>query len=241
MAGGVIWISQISGGAGNITGNFIGNYSTGWAQGVAIYNESWATTSDPTRGLGDITGNFIGNYSDDSGTAGAIYNNHGTIGNITGDFIEQFLCQMRIQYIVELVALLENLSEEKMTFMNYVNKTYKLEDVDSCYSRLANIVKKDSLEVYGTLLRQISFYPSLTPTDNEQAFCSVLSQLQMKLSSVANNLTAGISEKSMSITIVPLGRSRVYQNIMDKIEGVDGNSSSFAAKLRDKDIIKKIR
>ena len=161
--------------------------------------------------------------------------------NITGDFIEQFLCQMRIQYIVELVALLENLSEEKMTFMDYVNKTYKLEDVDSCYSRLANIVKKDSLEVYGTLLRQISFYPSLMPTDNEKAFCSVLSQLQTKLSSVANNLTAGISEKSMSITIVPLGRSRVYQNIMDKIEGVDGNSSSFAAKLRDKDIIKKIR
>ena len=148
---------------------------------------------------------------------------------------------MRIQYIVELVALLENLSEEKMTFMNYINKTYKLEDVDSCYSRLANIVKKDSLEVYGTLLRQISFYPSLTPDDNEQAFCSVLSQLQTKLSSVANNLTAGISEKSMSITIVPLGRSKVYQNIMDKIEGVDGNSSSFAAKLRDKDVIKKIR
>ena len=161
--------------------------------------------------------------------------------NITGEFIEQFLPQLKVQYVVEMTVLLENISEEKKTFINYIKTTYKIDNTDGCFERLSSIVKKDSIDTYGTLLRQVSFYPNLKPKSNENEFTDVVEQLQRKLSSVANNLTAGISEKSMSITIVPLGRSRVYQDIMDKIEGNDGNSSSFLAKLRDKDIIKKIR
>ena len=161
--------------------------------------------------------------------------------NITGEFIEQFLPQLKVQYVVEMAVLLENISEAKKTFINYIKTTYKIDNTDGCFDRLSNIVKKDSIDTYGTLLRQVSFYPNLKPKSNENEFTDVIEQLQRKLSSVANNLTAGISEKSMSITIVPLGRSRVYQDIMDKIEGNDGNSSSFLAKLRDKDIIKKIR
>ncbi len=157
------------------------------------------------------------------------------------EFIQKFLCQLKVQYVAELVAIIENLPEEKMGFMNYVKDTYKIEDIDGCYEKLANIVRKEGMATYGTLLRQVSFFPTID-TKDEEKFDVVADRLISKLSSVANNLTADISEKSMSITIVPLGRSRIYQDIMDKIEGFDeGNANSFVAKMRDKDLIKKIR
>ena len=159
--------------------------------------------------------------------------------SINGDFIETFLCQLKIQYIVELVVMLENIPEKKTTFMQYIKSAYKLDSIDSCYDRLSNIIRKDTLSVYGILLRQVSFYPNSDASDKKHAFSSVLSKLQKKLSSVANNLTASISEKSMSITIVPLGRSRTYQDIVDKIAG--NEEGGFAAKLRDRDVVKRIR
>ena len=160
---------------------------------------------------------------------------------MSSDFIQKFLCQMKVQYVAELVAIIENLPEEKMGFMNYVKDTYKIEDIDGCYEKLANIVRKEGMSTYGTLLRQVSFFPTVD-VENGEKFDVVADSLLSKLSSVANNLTADISEKSMSITIVPLGRSRIYQDIMDKIEGFDeGNANSFVAKMRDKDLIKKIR
>ena len=162
--------------------------------------------------------------------------------NINGKFIEDFLFQLKIQYIVELAVVLQDLPSEKTTFMEYIKNAYKLEDFDACFDRLSNIVHKDSISIYGILLRQTSLYPNVrSVSDDTLGIVSALDGLQKKLSCVANNLTAGISEKSMSITIVPLGRSRTYQDIMDKIEGVDKNENSFAAKLRDKDIVKKIR
>ena len=161
--------------------------------------------------------------------------------DIDGNFIENFLFQLKVQYVAELVVLLENLPQEKLTFMDYIKTAYKLDSFESCYDRLSNIVRNDELQTYGILLRQSSFYPNLEIQSKENALVDILRQLQKKLSSVANNLTAGISEKSMSITIVPLGRSRTYQDIMDKIEGNDDNSGGFAAKLRDKDVVKRIR
>ena len=63
---------------GNITGNFIENYSLSY--GGAIYNNNGT--------IGDIIGNFIGNYAKSSyyTHGGAIYNS-GTITSIAGDFI----------------------------------------------------------------------------------------------------------------------------------------------------------
>ena len=164
----------------------------------------------------------------------------GKYEKFTSEFITDFLYQLKIQYIVELVALLENLPIEKQGYLEYLKKAYKIDSVDSCYIRLSNLVRKDGLSTYGVLLRQIPFYPAVQVKTGDN-LGTVCADLQSKLSSVANNLTADISEKSMSITIVPLGRSRIYQDVMDKIEGVDANSGGFAAKLRDKDIIKKIR
>ena len=76
---------------GNITGNFIGNYaysaSTSWSYGGAIYNNGGSTG---TAIINNINADFIGNYVSTPrarGYGGAIYNNNGTIGNITGDFI----------------------------------------------------------------------------------------------------------------------------------------------------------
>ena len=60
---------------GNITGDFIGNYTD--YEGGAIYNY-YGT-------IGDITGDFIGNSANSYG--GAIFNDYGTIGDITGNFI----------------------------------------------------------------------------------------------------------------------------------------------------------
>lgn len=70
---------------GNITGDFIGNYTLGSysVQGGAIYNSGT---------IGDITGDFIGNYDTSRGSAygGAIYNENATIGDIIGDFIGNY-------------------------------------------------------------------------------------------------------------------------------------------------------
>ena len=111
--------------------------------------------------------------------------------------------------------------------------------------KLVSIIKRGGLYQYGILLRQAV----LLPTSSEDSEVEGIRFLQKKLSAVANNLTADVSQKSMSITIVPLGRSRVYQdivdalegNVVDEDEGGDGKPSSFLAKLRDKDIVKKIR
>ena len=62
------------GSIGNITGDFIENYSDSYG---SIYNDEKGT-------IGNITGDFIGNSS--FYEVGAIANS-GTIGNITGDFI----------------------------------------------------------------------------------------------------------------------------------------------------------
>ncbi len=159
---------------------------------------------------------------------------------ITGEFIENFLCQLKVQHVIELAVILENIPKEKLTFMEYIKTAYKIDSIDNCYDRLTNITKKDDISIYGILLRQVSFYPNIELDNENNAFMEVLFKLQKKLSSVANNLTASISEKSMSITIVPLGRSRTYQDIIDKISG-DNEEGSFAAKLREKDIVKRIR
>ena len=73
---------------GNITGDFICNYTSARyeAQGGAIYNKGINAI------IGNITGDFIGNYATSSSYAygGAIYNYEGTIGDITGDFIGNY-------------------------------------------------------------------------------------------------------------------------------------------------------
>ena len=86
--GGAIY-NHRNGTIGNITGDFIGNYtSSSAASGGAIYNGYKCT-------IGNITGDFIGNYASSSSSrnpsayGGAIYN-RGTIGNITGDFIGNY-------------------------------------------------------------------------------------------------------------------------------------------------------
>ena len=75
---------------GNITGDFIGNYTSSTndtAFGGAIYN--YGSSSE----IGDLTGDFIGNYASSTNSyvrGGAIYNHFGTIGDITGDFIGNY-------------------------------------------------------------------------------------------------------------------------------------------------------
>ncbi len=158
-----------------------------------------------------------------------------------GEFIESFLYQLKVQYVAELVTMIEALPDEKKTYMDYVMRSYKMKDMDDCFDKLSKVLKKGGMSSYGTLMRQVSLYPNIT-IDKDSNFGFVAKTLRSKLSSIANNLTADISEKSMSITIVPLGRSRTYQDIMDKIEGFDENdTNSFVAKMREKDIVKRIR
>ena len=101
-SGGAIYNS--GGAIGNITGDFVGNTALGYLGG-AIYNEG--TIGDITGDfignrtsrdggviyntcgaiIGDIAGDFIGNGAKSDG--GAIYN-YGTIGNITGSFVNNY-------------------------------------------------------------------------------------------------------------------------------------------------------
>ena len=160
----------------------------------------------------------------------------------------KFMQQMKIQHLLETICLLQFLTDDKLQPMiDYIKNTYKLETFDDYYDRLVKIVQKGGVNHYGILLRHIDFLP-LSPTQTGELMADSAKRLQDKLSSVANNLTADTSEKSLSITIAPLGRSRVYQDIVDKLEGIDtsdaggeGGGNSFLAKLRDKDVIKKIR
>ncbi len=64
---------------GNITGDFIGNYASGYSAGGG------AIANGYNGKISNITGNFVGNFVE-GGSGGAIDNN-GTTGNITGDFI----------------------------------------------------------------------------------------------------------------------------------------------------------
>ena len=68
-----------SGEISSITGDFIGNIASGYDGGGAIFNDNGAI-------IGNIKGDFIGNSSSQYG--GAIFNFDGTIGTITGDFID---------------------------------------------------------------------------------------------------------------------------------------------------------
>ena len=165
------------------------------------------------------------------------------------NMVVDFLKQMKIQHILETTILLQFLTDDKLQpIVDYIKNTYKLETFDDYFERLVNIVQKGGVYHYGILLRHIDFLPQSPINEGELSEAGAL-RLQDKLSSVANNLTADISEKSLSITIAPLGRSRVYQDIVDKLEGIDtsdegngeGGGNSFLAKLRDKDVIKKIR
>ncbi|MFV0626095.1 MAG: hypothetical protein ACK5N8_01940 [Alphaproteobacteria bacterium] len=90
--GGAIY-NNIGATIGNITGDFVGNYtnaSASWGYGGAILNGFYTSTGSSI--IGDITGNFIGNYSSSDG--GAIANissgSNGiksAIGDIIGNFI----------------------------------------------------------------------------------------------------------------------------------------------------------
>lgn len=163
---------------------------------------------------------------------------------ITEDMIEKLIKQMRVQHAIECLLLLSNYVGEKLNkAILYVKDAYNLENIEDYYDRLHNIVQKGGMYHYGILLRHTDLMPKIRV--NDQISLSNIQTLQLKLSTIENNLTADISEKSMSITIAPLGRSRIYQDICDKLEGIEDNGNSkasgFVAKLRDKNIVKKIR
>ena len=87
--GGAIYNNQ--GTIGNITGDFVGNYSSGSGNqsgyGGAISNYVYDNSSAK---IGDITGNFIGNHANRGGAISNYVWNNPTlleIGNITGDFV----------------------------------------------------------------------------------------------------------------------------------------------------------
>ena len=74
-----------SGSIDDIIGDFIGNYASGFtASGGAINNITL---------INSLTGIFVNNYSEgaQSAVGGAICNYDGTIGNITGDFIGNYV------------------------------------------------------------------------------------------------------------------------------------------------------
>ena len=166
----------------------------------------------------------------------------------TEDLIEIFFHQMKVQYIAEIVMLLGTCYVSDMKWnktLQYIQTTYNFADAANAADRLFGIIKRGGLTHYGILLRHPELLPQIPLSEGSQINDGTV-QMIRKISSVANNLTADISEKSMSITIAPLGRSRIFQDICDMLEGVDndeeeGGGGGFAAKLRDKDVIKKIR
>ena len=164
---------------------------------------------------------------------------------ITEDVIETFIKQMKVQHATECLLILSNYVGQKLNkSIIYVKNVYKLENIEDYYDKLHSLVKKGGMYHYGILLRHIDLMPKILIRNNVISIGD-LNSLQRKLSTIENNLTADISEKSMSITIAPLGRSRIYQDICDRINGIgkndDNETSSFVAKLRDKNIVKKIR
>ena len=165
---------------------------------------------------------------------------------ITDEMLVKFLKQMKVQHVIETILASMNYIGEKLNkTIIYIKEVYKLENIDDYYSRLQKIVQKGGMFHYGVLLRNIELMPKIE-MNGEIPDVSSIKSLQRKLSIIENNLTADISEKSMSITIAPLGRSRVYQDIYDALSGIsdngeEGGSGGFVAKLRDKNIVKKIR
>lgn len=165
---------------------------------------------------------------------------------ITGEMITAFVKQMKIQHVVELHTLMMNYLGEKLnTSILYVKDAYGLETADDYYEKMQSIIQRGGLYHYGILLRHTELMPKIDADELPSA--DSISSLRRKLSTIENNLTADISQKSMSITIAPLSRSRIYQDIYDKLEGIEADedegskTNSFVAKLRDKNIVKKIR
>ena len=77
---------------GNITGDFIGNYT----QSSSYYSDTDGGAVSNNGAIGNISGRFVNNYVQNLGSGnssevrgGAIYNG-GTIGDITGDFIGNY-------------------------------------------------------------------------------------------------------------------------------------------------------
>lgn len=88
--GGAIWMMHNGNKLNNITGDFIGNYAesdSGTAEGGAIYNNSFLEDEPSIK---SITGDFIDNHvKGSSAYGGAIYNTN-TIGDIDGDFYNNY-------------------------------------------------------------------------------------------------------------------------------------------------------
>ena len=85
--GGAIY--NANGSINNINADFIGNRAIGYSGGNGALGSAILNIS---ANIENINGNFIGNetYTDDGGYSGGAIFNQGTIGIITGDFIENF-------------------------------------------------------------------------------------------------------------------------------------------------------
>jgi hypothetical protein len=160
------------------------------------------------------------------------------------EVILKFIKQLRIQCAVEMSVMLSGLPEEKFTIIEqYIASAYSLNGESECLNKLSEWAMGGSDFKYGILLRNISFLPNYYVDDGKSVIDGFLF-LQSKLTSVANNLTATIAEKSLSITVSPMSRLRIYSDIVDQINkknGIDSSAGSHLSKLMDKSVLKKIK
>lgn len=159
--------------------------------------------------------------------------------------IEKFMKQLRVQHSAEIGILLKTINAEKYAVIQSILKSeYNTETINDYYDKLSDLINRKDMNQYGILLRYVGFMP-IAYTTAERSEFDALSELQSKLSAVANNLTATIGDKSLSMTVVPMSRSRLHSDIiaqLNKEKGISADGgSSHLAKLMDKDIVKKIR
>ncbi|MEN9782154.1 MAG: hypothetical protein RL208_304, partial [Pseudomonadota bacterium] len=164
------------------------------------------------------------------------------------DIISQMISQMKLQHALEMGIIFEtevdNQDKAKVDVMrNYLLQNYNLHNEDEYFDKISDIAKKQTIDHYGILLRYVQFMPVVFVEEGKK-YSEYVQELQSKLSSVANNLSADLSQKSLSITIAPMGRSTVYKTIVDQINkenGIQVAAGGFLAKLQEKDVVKKIK
>lgn len=150
--------------------------------------------------------------------------------------IKDAIIQMKLFQVIEIYSTLKDvLSPNKLAIIKEFLSSAHGVDADSTNSKLIELIKKIPEEKYGILGRQIN----LMPTETEETVLGCLKEMMSKLSTVANNLTVILSEKSLSLTICAMSRNGLYSEFDSQFNKIEEGST--LAKMKDKDVMRKIK
>lgn len=161
----------------------------------------------------------------------------------SNDMIKFIFPQLRVHQLIECGILLSyaGLDSNKMNiFAEEIKTKYEIEFNDKKYlNKLSTLVQKKLYYEHGILLRDID----LMPTVHVDTITDGVLKLLPKLMTVANNLSAGISNKSLSITVGPMSKSNLGTEIVKSVTLNEKsiNKSSHVAKIDSKNVLKSIK